>query len=109
MIPFPVQQCTGFFCCRGIFLSNPSDLPAPSVRETYSRGKLSDFAGNLAAAAKAFPLGAQARAAGEKAGFSLARDTENGPEWVAFSAALQYDYNINYLTLTPEQAEPFYK
>lgn len=55
------------------------------------------------------PLGAQARAAGEKAGFSLARDTENGPEWVAFSAALQYDYNINYLTLTPEQAEPFYK
>ena len=78
MIPFPVQQCTGFFCCRGISPSNPSDLPAPSVRETYSRGKLSDFAGNLAAAAKAFPLGAQARAAGEKAGFSLARDTENG-------------------------------
>lgn len=63
--------------------------------------------GTLRQPQKLSPLGAQARAAGEKAGFSLARDTENGPEWVAFSAALQYDYNINYLTLTPEQAEPF--
>lgn len=71
------------------------------MRETYSRGKLLDFAGNLAAAAKAFPLGAQARAAGEKAGFSLARDTENGPEWVAFSAALKLDYRIDCLILTP--------
>ena len=33
----------------------------------------------------------------------------NGQKCLAFSAALQYDYNINYLTLTPEQAEPFYK
>ena len=33
----------------------------------------------------------------------------NGQKRLAFSAALQYDYNINYLTLTPEQAEPFYK
>ena len=33
----------------------------------------------------------------------------NGKKCLAFSAALQYDYNINYLTLTPEQAEPFYK
>lgn len=65
--------------------------------------------GTLRQPQKLSPLGAQARAAGEKAGFSLARDTENGPEWVAFSAALQYDYNINYLTLTPEQAEPFYR
>jgi hypothetical protein len=55
-------------------------------------GELFVFAAT--AASKACPLGAQARAAGEKAGFSLVRDTENGPEWVAFSAALQYDYNI---------------
>lgn len=47
--------------------------------------------GTLRQPQKLSPLGAQARAAGEKAGFSLARDAENGPEWVAFSAALQYD------------------
>jgi hypothetical protein len=55
-------------------------------------GELFVFAAT--AASKECPLGTQARAAGEKAGFSLACDTENGPEWVAFSAALQYDYNI---------------
>lgn len=44
---------------------------------------------------------------GTALGFSLARETENGPEWVAFSAALQYDYSIDCLILTPpERAEP---
>ena len=38
---------------------------------------------------------------GTALGFSLARDTENGPEWVAFSAALRYDYSIDCLILTP--------
>ena len=38
---------------------------------------------------------------GTALGFSLIRDTENGPEWVAFSAALQYDYSIDCLILTP--------
>ena len=57
--------------------------------------------GTLRQPQKLSPLGAQARAAGEKAGFSLARDTENGPEWVAFSAALKLDYSIDCLILTP--------
>lgn len=38
---------------------------------------------------------------GTALGFSLARDTENGPECVAFSAALQYDYSIDCLILIP--------
>ena len=38
---------------------------------------------------------------GTALGFSLARDTENGPEWIAFSAALQYDYRNECLRLTP--------
>lgn len=44
---------------------------------------------------------------GTALGFSLVRDTENGPEWVAFSAALKLDYSIDCLILTPpERAEP---
>ena len=85
----------------------PASLPSLHDSRSPFLGELFVFAAT--AASKECPLGAQARAAGKKAGFSLARDTENGPEWVAFSAALQYDYNVNYLTLTPEQAEPFYK
>ena len=38
---------------------------------------------------------------GTALGFSLVRDTENGPEWVAFSAALKLDYRIDCLILTP--------
>ena len=38
---------------------------------------------------------------GTALGFSLIRDTENGPEWVAFSAALKLDYSIDYLIFTP--------
>ena len=38
---------------------------------------------------------------GTALGFSLIRDTENGPEWVAFSAALKLDYRIDCLILTP--------
>ena len=38
---------------------------------------------------------------GTALGFSLVRDTENGPEWVAFSAALKLDYSIDCLILTP--------
>ena len=38
---------------------------------------------------------------GTALGFSLIRDTENGPEWVAFSAALKLDYSIDCLILTP--------
>ena len=38
---------------------------------------------------------------GTALGFSLIRDTDNGPEWVAFSAALQYDYINEWLILTP--------
>lgn len=38
---------------------------------------------------------------GTALGFSLIRDTENGPEWVAFSAALKLDYSIYCLILTP--------
>ena len=38
---------------------------------------------------------------GTAMGFSLIRDTENGPEWVSFSAALKYDYSIDYLIFTP--------
>ena len=38
---------------------------------------------------------------GTALGFSLIRDTDNGPEWAAFSAALHYDYSIDYLILTP--------
>ena len=38
---------------------------------------------------------------GTALGFSLIRDTENGPEWVAFSAALQLDYSMDCLILTP--------
>ena len=37
---------------------------------------------------------------GTALGFSLIRDTENGPEWVAFSAALKLDYSIDYLIFT---------
>ena len=38
---------------------------------------------------------------GTALGFSLVRDTENGPEWVAFSAALKLDYSIDCLIFTP--------
>lgn len=38
---------------------------------------------------------------GTALGFSLIRDTENGPEWVAFSAAVKLDYRIDCLILTP--------
>mgnify|MGYP002733753077 CR=1 FL=1 len=38
---------------------------------------------------------------GTALGFSFIRDTENGPEWVAFSAALKLDYSIDYLIFTP--------
>jgi len=38
---------------------------------------------------------------GTALGFSLIRDTENGPEWGAFSAALKLDYRIDCLILTP--------
>ena len=38
---------------------------------------------------------------GTALGFSLIRDTDNGPEWVSFSAALKYDYSIDYLIFTP--------
>ena len=38
---------------------------------------------------------------GTAMGFSFIRDTENGPEWVAFSAALKLDYSIDYLIFTP--------
>lgn len=38
---------------------------------------------------------------GTALGFSLVRDTENGPEWGAFSAALKLDYSIDCLILTP--------
>ena len=72
------------------------DKPASVLSLHDSRspflGELFVFAAT--AALKECPLGAQARAAGEKAGFSLVRDPETGPELVAFSAALQYDYNI---------------
>ena len=77
-----------------MLLERGKPASAPSLHDSRSPflGGLFVFAAT--AASKACPLGAQARAAGEKAGFSLACDTENGPEWVAFSAALQYDYNI---------------
>ena len=38
---------------------------------------------------------------GTALGFSLIRDTDNGPEWVSFSAALKYDYSIGCLIFTP--------
>ena len=38
---------------------------------------------------------------GTALGFSLIRDTDNGPEWVSFSAALKLDYRIDCLILTP--------
>ena len=38
---------------------------------------------------------------GTALGFSLIRDTDNGPEWVSFSAALKCDYSIDCLIFNP--------
>ena len=34
-------------------------------------------------------------------GFSLMRDTADGPEWTAFAAAMRYDGTTDFLILTP--------